>query len=195
MDKHALRGKIIAAAVKIFTKKGFFETTVDDIARSSGVAKGTVYLYFKDKPALYLGVIDRHFTLARESLDRVEALKISNSKKLVRIADEWLAYMFKFKHEFPMFGMENVNLTRRVMKGIDPVLLVGLHSIVEPITRIIRAGIAGGEFRRVDPALASIYFLNVLRTAFMIRNLPMKFKKSNQGVMDMFVLGLKKEKR
>lgn len=195
MDKHEVRERIIAAAMKIFTNKGFFGATVDDIARAARIAKGTVYLYFKDKPALYLGVIEQHFVLATSSLETIQALRISNSKKMERIANEWLAYMFKSKHEFPMFGMENVNLTSQIVKRLGPILLAGIHSIVDRIERIIRAGIGAGEFRRVDPALAAIYFLNILRTVFMIHNLPMKIYHAQQGMMNLFLMGLKKEKR
>jgi TetR/AcrR family fatty acid metabolism transcriptional regulator len=195
MEKTDVRQKIIAAAVKIFAQKGFFETTVDDIARSVKIAKGTVYLYFKDKPSLYLGIIEQHFSLAVSSLEEIRGMNLSCIEQLQMITDTWLEYMFKFKHEFPMFGMENVNLTRRIMKGIRPILFVRLRAIIDQVTGIIKTGIKNGEFRAIDPQLGAIYFLNVIRTAFLIRNLPIKFKKSKKGVMNMFLLGLKKEKK
>ncbi len=49
---------LLQAALAVVTEKGFFATKVDDVARRAGVAKGTVYLYFKDKPAIYIGLVD-----------------------------------------------------------------------------------------------------------------------------------------
>jgi len=41
--------RILEAAVKVFAEKGFFQSTVSQIAREAGVADGTIYLYFKNK--------------------------------------------------------------------------------------------------------------------------------------------------
>ncbi len=46
------REKIIAAAMRLFAKKGFDKTTVEEIVAEAGVAKGTFYLYFKSKDDL-----------------------------------------------------------------------------------------------------------------------------------------------
>ncbi len=195
MKQSDVKQNIITAAIKIFAEKGFFETTVDDIARSAKIAKGTVYLYFRDKPSLYIDIIEQHFTLAVNSLVAIRRLKLSSREKLQRIVDEWLDYMFTFKHEFPMFGMENVNLTRRLMKGIGPMLLLRLGAIIDEIAGIIKDGIRSGEFRNVDPKLAAVYFLNMLRTAFLIHTLPVKFKQPKKGVLNMLLYGLNKERR
>lgn len=41
--------KILEAAVVVFAKRGFFQSTVSQIAKQAGVADGTIYLYFKNK--------------------------------------------------------------------------------------------------------------------------------------------------
>jgi TetR/AcrR family fatty acid metabolism transcriptional regulator len=40
---------ILEAAVKVFSRQGFYQSTVAQIAREAGVADGTIYLYFKNK--------------------------------------------------------------------------------------------------------------------------------------------------
>jgi AcrR family transcriptional regulator len=47
------RGAIIEAAMDEFIARGFAATRLDDVARRAGVAKGTIYLHFKDKEALF----------------------------------------------------------------------------------------------------------------------------------------------
>jgi AcrR family transcriptional regulator len=47
------RGAIIEAAMEEFIARGFAATRLDDVARRAGVAKGTIYLHFKDKEALF----------------------------------------------------------------------------------------------------------------------------------------------
>ena len=48
---------IVQAAVKIFSKEGFHDAKIDDIAQEAGVAKGTVYQYFSSKQELFQEMI------------------------------------------------------------------------------------------------------------------------------------------
>ena len=43
----------------MFAEKGFHPTTIKDIAREAGIADGTIYIYFENKTALMLGILDR----------------------------------------------------------------------------------------------------------------------------------------
>jgi AcrR family transcriptional regulator len=47
------RAAILAAALEEFSASGFAATRLDDVARRAGVAKGTIYLYFRDKESLF----------------------------------------------------------------------------------------------------------------------------------------------
>lgn len=55
--KEARPGEIIDAALDLFVKNGFSATKLDDVAREAGVSKGTVYLYFDSKEALFRAVV------------------------------------------------------------------------------------------------------------------------------------------
>src|SRR6201999_3039940 len=47
------RGAIVEAAMEEFVARGFAATRLDDIAKRAGVAKGTIYLHFKDKESMF----------------------------------------------------------------------------------------------------------------------------------------------
>ena len=51
------RDAILAAALDEFTAKGFAATRLDDVARRAKVAKGTIYLHFRDKEALFQEIV------------------------------------------------------------------------------------------------------------------------------------------
>lgn len=68
--------EICAAALDVFAQRGFAAAKLDEIARRAGVSKGTLYLYFKDKAALFRAVVRdsiapnvEGMTSALESLD------------------------------------------------------------------------------------------------------------------------------
>lgn len=68
------RERILRGAVKVFAKKGFYASRVNEIARAAGVADGTIYLYFKSKDevltSLFEDRIARLLQLLREEVDR-----------------------------------------------------------------------------------------------------------------------------
>lgn len=51
------RQEIIGAAVKLFSRRGFEATRAEDIAQTAKIAKGTLYLYFRSKEAIYSAAI------------------------------------------------------------------------------------------------------------------------------------------
>ena len=53
----ARREAILSAALDEFSAQGFAATRLDDVARRAGVAKGTIYLHFRDKEALFQELI------------------------------------------------------------------------------------------------------------------------------------------
>src|SRR2546422_6941055 len=55
--KNARPEEIITAALEVFADRGFAATKVEDVARKAGVTKGTIYLYFENKDALFKALI------------------------------------------------------------------------------------------------------------------------------------------
>ncbi len=80
MDRSARREQVLACAVKVFSRKGYHATTVSDIIAEAGVARGTFYLYFKSKRAIFDEVLDDFLALLRKQFPRVQ---IEESESLV----------------------------------------------------------------------------------------------------------------
>jgi AcrR family transcriptional regulator len=57
--KEARPSELTAAALELFVEKGFAATRLDDVAAHAGVSKGTLYLYFDSKEALFKAVIEQ----------------------------------------------------------------------------------------------------------------------------------------
>jgi AcrR family transcriptional regulator len=67
------RGEILDAARKVFARKGFADGIVDDIAAEAGLAKGTLYLYFRSKKEIYKALLQHDMeTLKSITLRRIE---------------------------------------------------------------------------------------------------------------------------
>src|SRR5204862_1200115 len=55
--KDARPEEIVSAALEVFADRGFAATTLEDVAKRAGVTKGTIYLYFDSKEALFKALI------------------------------------------------------------------------------------------------------------------------------------------
>ena len=73
IDKDAKREAILKAAQKVFSRKGFNNARIDDVAREAGIGKGTVYEYFASKDDLFFGAFTMFFS-------QVAELSISDTK-------------------------------------------------------------------------------------------------------------------
>lgn len=58
IDKDEKRCDIALSSIKLFCDKGIQQTSIDEIAKSAGVAKGTIYLYFKNKEEIIFTIWD-----------------------------------------------------------------------------------------------------------------------------------------
>ena len=53
------RARILAAAEQLYLRYGIRRTSIDDVAREAGIAKGTVYLYYDSKETLNAAVVEK----------------------------------------------------------------------------------------------------------------------------------------
>ena len=86
--------QILDTALAIFAQKGYGDTRIGDIANAMGIAKGTIYLYFESKDALFEAVFLRMFDVMTDPLAEVAAdPDLLPGDKLVAIARQSLAAM------------------------------------------------------------------------------------------------------
>ncbi|MDP3276286.1 MAG: TetR/AcrR family transcriptional regulator [Deltaproteobacteria bacterium] len=72
IDKAERRGDLLRAASTVFTTRGYHDAKVEDIAAQAGVAKGTFYLYFKDKRSVFVELVDSLFERISKAILRVD---------------------------------------------------------------------------------------------------------------------------
>src|SRR5215472_17763161 len=66
------RAQILAAASRVFARRGFHRTTVREVAREAGIADGTIYLYFASKQELLLALLGQLGRVAERPADFAE---------------------------------------------------------------------------------------------------------------------------
>lgn len=72
MERRARREQVLACAVRVFSQRGYHATTVSDIIDEAGIARGTFYLYFKSKRAIFDELLDDFLRRIMSQIQRVD---------------------------------------------------------------------------------------------------------------------------
>ncbi len=148
--KEARPKEILAAALDLFTAKGFAASRVDDVAARAGVTKGTVYLYFPTKEDLFKAVV-------RDALFPV----IHATEQRVATAPEDVSAATLLRSVVQVFPQLSATPAGAVIKIIiaeagnfPDIARFYLDEVIRRERRVLGAiierGIARGEFRPVD---------------------------------------------
>ena len=90
---------LLSSAFNLFTKKGFKETSIQDIAESAGVVKGTFYLYFKDKYDIQNKLIEKKSQkLFADAIKALRKTDLSNFEDQIIFIIELLIAEYLFAH-------------------------------------------------------------------------------------------------
>ena len=144
--------RIVAAAEKIFAEQGIDGARTDAIARAARVNKALLYYYFKSKEDLHRFTLRTLFGRMREQIGAAMEQAGSPREQLVRYVNGY----FDFASQHPNYP----RLVQREVMGrkqsLHWIVQEGFGPLYARLTAILRAGIARGEFRRVDPQNAAV---------------------------------------
>ena len=166
--KNARPEEILSAALEAFADRGFAATKLEDVARRAGVTKGTIYLYFDSKEALFKALIRetivpviaqgealaRTFVgSARDLFERLvrEYWRLVGETSLVNIPKLMMAEARNFPELARFYYEEVVVRGHRLMAGV------------------IERGIKAGEFRPVNVMVAAKLAMSPLMHAVIAR--------------------------
>lgn len=155
------RNRLIAAGERLFSQKGFHNTTSKEIATEAGVAIGSFYAYFVDKKALFIDVLKKHSLEVFDSISKVRLEDIGNTDPMGLLAA--LIKAIIVAHEIsPEFHRE---LT--VMVHSDPEIRTVVDGWQEEATARIRETLAlwKDRIRTKDLEAAAVLIYETLEAA------------------------------
>ena len=101
-EKEHRKEEILDAAQKVFFEKGLAVATMDEIAEAAELSKGTLYLYYKSKEDMYLGVMMRGMEELHAEFERIGLSNISTVEKMVKLETAYIDYFYKERKFFQM---------------------------------------------------------------------------------------------
>lgn len=153
------KAQIYQAALACFSRKGYHQTTMDDIVAESGLSKGTLYWYFKSKKELFLSLFQELMEQYGQAIESVVTGEAGATEKL----RAGLAFIRAgFEEIISFFGviMEAWTLTRHD-EDVERLTRKIYEPYVDTLTRIVQEGVASGEFRTDSPRATALVILTL----------------------------------
>jgi AcrR family transcriptional regulator len=146
-EKENRKNVILKEARKLFFEKGFKSVTVDNIAASAELSKGSIYLYFESKEEIYvqiliMDIIDFHKRMIN-SLQK----EASASDLLLEFAKLYVDFFLHEKELFRIFMAFMIRDNQATLTAAhNQSLLCITNENIQIIAEIIRKGVDSGEF-------------------------------------------------
>jgi len=163
LQSEQTRQRIIEAATQAFARKGFYGTSISDLAEATDLTKGALYHHFESKDALFYAVLD---AVRRAWHQRVLRDVLKSKGALTRLS-------VLFDNHVAMIAQDEavclvMNSLLDEMEGVNLTFVEALHEVYADlayvITGIVRKGQAAGEIRSdLDAEMIALNVLSALR--------------------------------
>ncbi|HVS31844.1 MAG TPA: TetR/AcrR family transcriptional regulator [Thermoanaerobaculia bacterium] len=184
------RERILRAAVDVFARSGYFNAKVSDIAKSAGVADGTIYLYFEGKEDLLITIFREHTRGYLQSLE-AHLADVKRPEDRIRVA---------IRHHLETLGRDRslavvsqVEL-RHSLKFMSLFSQEEVADYLNMLRRIVEHGQSEGVFRRnLHPQLVAKAVFGVLDemvTSWILSEKDYSLGDQSEQVADLILTGL-----
>ena len=146
--------QITQAAQKVFSRLGFHQARMSDIAEESGLSKGTLYLYFDSKDEIIINLLDNLFEPEFQDLKSLVDLDLPAPERIRKYTERVIADMERMLKWMPI-AFEFVSLAFR-RETVQEVLQSYYKEHLHIITPLFEQGLERGEFSPHDPEAAAI---------------------------------------
>ncbi len=142
--------------MKLFSQKGFYNTTIPDIAKAMSMSVGNMYNYFSSKEELAKFAIKYSTNILAEELKQINNLDISSKEKIYHFVEKYLENVQKSPEVIEYFLRVYLSNREVFKQGCEGFLCVG--EFVTEVMILLEEGASKKEFREQEffPAFAMI---------------------------------------
>jgi TetR/AcrR family transcriptional regulator len=189
--------QILDAAFRVFSDRGLHRATLDDVAKAAGITKGTIYLYFPGKAALFAAMLKARVSALMPPVETPRNGRRAPSAR--EILDQVGREMYRFFKSAAYLAVFRTVVSEAAQFPEAAALLYrdGVLAANRRLAVVIEYGIATGEFRRVDPLVTARAFVGMFQIFAVSqellggrRILPLSDERIVGTVTDLFFRGL-----
>jgi len=156
------KDRILQAAERLFAEKGFYLATLDEIARNADLAKGTIYLHFRNKRELFILVIERKLDILLNKIKKAVREGDSPAEKIKRAIQVHMGFLEKNRNFFQILQGLSGESRKEMEKELTQRILKKNAKYLRIIQYLIRRGIAKGEIKPLDSRKLAVILVGIV---------------------------------
>ena len=177
---------IIKIASKLFAKKSYHDVKMDEIADELGIAKGTIYLYFKSKEKLYLEILEESY----ESIEALLEKEIANDEPAPIKLRKTLTIIFSFyRRNLDVLKILSRDETHLIKEHYEFTEHWRLRRI-KLYEKILHKGVSKGSFVVQNPILTSLIIFGLVRSVMFFYSSEKTSSEIAEEVYDVIANGI-----
>jgi AcrR family transcriptional regulator len=145
------RHEIFHQVVNVFVKKGFHETSMQEIAQTAGLGKSTLYDYFKTKDEILIYFFEDQLNDMTEEAQKIALQNLSADKRLRQVLEKYIESLQANKNLFLKLTQDAQRLKPESQKLVQE----RRYAYQDLLRALIDEGIREGVFRKVNSLLAA----------------------------------------
>lgn len=147
-EKESRRQSIIDAAERIFFRKGFEQSTMDDIAAEAELSKGTLYLYFQSKDEVHFEIMERGNQILLGIMEKCIDKSGTGRENLLLLGEAFVDYSNRHPDYFnAMMAFQSRDVEQQKVNEEKLRRFIEGRSSISLLSEIVRKGIADGSVR------------------------------------------------
>lgn len=122
--------------MRLFSAKGYHHTSIQEIASSAGVSKGSFYIYFESKEQFITTAIHHFYNQMTDKMKKISKAKLDPKESLEKQITTIIEYIYTYKDFIIMHLRENISVGEQTDKMMEHMQISSFQSMRENINRI-----------------------------------------------------------
>lgn len=156
--------QVLRAAEKLFARRGFYPTTIDDIAKEAKLAKGTIYLYFDSKDDLFFSAIEKKLNALLGKIK--EGVKEPGSawQRIKTAVGIHLKFLEENRDFFKIMQSLSEQLKEKLEKKLKGRVIEKQSQYIEILTRLIQEAIRKKEIKPLNARKLAVILMGIIHS-------------------------------
>ncbi len=182
LEKKEKRNSIIETSLKLFSKNGFHNTTIPNIAKTLNMSVGNMYNYFSSKEILAMAIMKYTSDLLGEKIKKINKMNISTNEKIEKIVAMYFDIANKKPEMIEYFLRVYLSNRDVFQNGCEGMICVS--AFVTEIMIFFEEGVRCGELRDQDFFSAFGLFMGYLGGMVFLKGEGVLQKSLNDYISD-----------
>lgn len=156
--------QVLRAAEKLFAKRGFYPTTIDDIAKEAKLAKGTIYLYFDSKEDLFFSVIEKKLGALLSKIEKGMKEPGSAWQRINTTIGVHLKFLEENRDFFKIMQSFSEQLKEKLEKELKRRVVEKQSQYIKILSQLIQEAIDKREIKPLDARKLAIILMGIVHS-------------------------------